>query len=347
MRPTITEVAKRSRVSTTTVSNFLNGNYANMSAKTRDRIAAVIEELNYIPRIVAQSLPKKRKARTIALVIPRSLVYIFRHSYFAEVSRGIARVLERYEYRSILISLEKRSDEDVTYLKSLSNGIVDGFLFFDIRPHERFLTMFRKAGIPAAGVGYDADALDVCVDDDVVSGARSAVEYLIGLGHTAIGLIPGPEDMVFSEQMRNGYRAALNACGIRFGRELTRYCAFQIEEAYHAVASLVSESPVMTAILAGSGEIARGCMRYVYESNGKVPDNLSLVNFGEKVHDGRIGGFVTHVRQQIEEIGARVTEKLFDQILGDSATLQFEQFPTELVIGNSCAGLNHGAKRVT
>jgi DNA-binding LacI/PurR family transcriptional regulator len=143
--------------------------------------------------------------------------------------------------------------------------------------------------------------------------------------------------MVFSEQMKDGYRAALEKHHLRFDDRLARHCSFRIEEAYQTTMTLLAEQPDITAILAGSGEIARGCIRVAYETGRTIPADISLVNFGEQVDDGRFGGFVTHVRQHIEEIGIKATEKLLKQITEKEVKLTFDQLPTELVLGSSCA----------
>ena len=46
---TIKEVAEEAVVSKTTISRFLNNNYGNMSKETKEKIAEVIERLNYRP----------------------------------------------------------------------------------------------------------------------------------------------------------------------------------------------------------------------------------------------------------------------------------------------------------
>ena len=53
---TIKEVAEEAGVSKTTISRFLNKNYGNMSKETKERIAEVIERLNYRPSTQAQAL---------------------------------------------------------------------------------------------------------------------------------------------------------------------------------------------------------------------------------------------------------------------------------------------------
>ena len=48
MRPKLTDVAKKAGVSVTTVSRVIN-DYGYISQKTRDKVFAAMEELNYKP----------------------------------------------------------------------------------------------------------------------------------------------------------------------------------------------------------------------------------------------------------------------------------------------------------
>ena len=59
-KATITDVAREVGVSKTTISRYLNGGFEYMSDKTRQRIEAVIKELNYVPNSVARTLKSKR-----------------------------------------------------------------------------------------------------------------------------------------------------------------------------------------------------------------------------------------------------------------------------------------------
>lgn len=62
----IKDIAARANVSTATVSYVLNGT-RNVRPKTRERVLAVIEELNYKPNDIAKSL-KRRRTDTIGVI---------------------------------------------------------------------------------------------------------------------------------------------------------------------------------------------------------------------------------------------------------------------------------------
>jgi DNA-binding LacI/PurR family transcriptional regulator len=61
------DVARRARVSVSTVSRVLSGT-ARVKATTRARVLRIVEELNYRPDIHAQTLAG-RKSRTLGLIV--------------------------------------------------------------------------------------------------------------------------------------------------------------------------------------------------------------------------------------------------------------------------------------
>ena len=65
---TIKDIALKANTSKTTVSFYLNEKFDKMSYDTRKRIEKVIEETNYTPNIMAQSL-KSKKSRLIGVIV--------------------------------------------------------------------------------------------------------------------------------------------------------------------------------------------------------------------------------------------------------------------------------------
>src|SRR5713101_3364468 len=68
-KPTIAIVARRAGVAESTVSRYLNSGY--VSAEVRDRLRAVVKELNYIPSPTARNLSTGRKG-CIGVVVESS-----------------------------------------------------------------------------------------------------------------------------------------------------------------------------------------------------------------------------------------------------------------------------------
>ncbi|MCC7206516.1 MAG: LacI family DNA-binding transcriptional regulator, partial [Anaerolineae bacterium] len=67
-KPSILDVARKAGVSSATVSRVMAGN-ASVSAHLRERVLHAVEELNYLPNRVAQSL-RVQSSSIIGLIIP-------------------------------------------------------------------------------------------------------------------------------------------------------------------------------------------------------------------------------------------------------------------------------------
>ena len=64
----LTDVAKRAKVSNSTVSQYINGRFDYMSKETQLRIRAAVKELDYPPNHIARSL-KSTKTQTIGVIV--------------------------------------------------------------------------------------------------------------------------------------------------------------------------------------------------------------------------------------------------------------------------------------
>lgn len=93
---TIADIARAAKVSKTTVSRYLNGNYSNMSAGTREKIDGIVRETGYIPNNLARTL-KSKKSGMIGVI-----VNTLRHQVGAQTVTGINEVCTRNGYSTIV-----------------------------------------------------------------------------------------------------------------------------------------------------------------------------------------------------------------------------------------------------
>lgn len=93
---TIADIAKAAKVSKTTVSRYLNGNYGGMSSRTRERIEGIVRETGYIPNNLARTL-KSKKSGMIGVI-----VNTLRHQVGAQTVTGINEVCTRSGYSTIV-----------------------------------------------------------------------------------------------------------------------------------------------------------------------------------------------------------------------------------------------------
>ena len=110
---TINDVAKAAGVSKATVSRYLNGHTELMTEKTRERIAGVIELLNYRPSEVARSL-KSRKTRTIGVILSD-----IRSPFYAAVISGVEEKLLEHGYSAIFMNSNGNVETELRNVENL------------------------------------------------------------------------------------------------------------------------------------------------------------------------------------------------------------------------------------
>lgn len=180
---TINYVAEKAGVSKTTVSRFLNGRFEMISADTRERIASVVEELDYRPNRIAQSL-KSRSSRTIGC-----LVSDIGSPFSSILVKGISSILNEQGYRLILADSEDNPVNERNAIDSFLESQVDGLIVNSTGANDRFLLQLRDNGLP---VVFADRCLSIPGEIDTVETNNtemtcSCMQYLSRMGYTKVG----------------------------------------------------------------------------------------------------------------------------------------------------------------
>lgn len=335
-RTTIRDVAERAGVSISTVSNYLNENYRNMSSETRARVADAVEELDYYPSLGAQSLPRKKQTKTVCIVIPHNVDYTFHHPYFAEVMQGISSVIDEAGYRALILTAKSKDRSETAYIRGLARGLVDGAIFFDVEPQDPYVHEFAGSRLPFMIVGRSEET-NHFVDNDIVAGLHEATEYLIELGHRRIALISGPENLVFSRQVVDGFERAFAARSLRAPMDLVTYGPFSESDGHARITEFMKTAAPPTAVITGSGKQTMGVVEYLRGNGLEMPRDLSVVSFGHHPAVGLNGSSLAYIDQPELEIGRRVAENLLSLVENPDQNFQPAILPLTFVPGASVA----------
>ncbi|MDN6218464.1 MAG: LacI family DNA-binding transcriptional regulator, partial [Enterococcus sp.] len=119
---TIKEVAEEAGVSKTTISRYLNNNFGNMSKETKEKIAEVIQRLNYRPSRQAQAL-KSKHSYLIGVVVAD-----ISNMYSSLLLKGIGEVLERSGYQMIIMDAANSVEQEKHLLEKLVDQSVEGII---------------------------------------------------------------------------------------------------------------------------------------------------------------------------------------------------------------------------
>lgn len=329
---TIKDIAKEAGYSVGTVSRVLN-NSAGVSEKARKRVTEVVDKYHFQLNSNAKHL-KKQTQEGIAILIKDTKNMLF--SAIVEQMQGIIR---RKNYDSVVYYLNKEDNELEEAIKICAERRPMGILFMGVNK-ENLRERFSEIKVPcvlvtnsAAEMGYD-NLSSVSTDDEAA--ARFAVEHLLSLGHTKVGILGG--SMVTSQIVHSRYEGcmkAFDAYHVDFDPD-TQYeiTYFEIAEGYRAMERLMDNVPELSAVFAMSDVLAIGAIRAVQDRGLRVPEDISVIGFDGLDLGNYITPRLTTIRQHREEIASRSVEILLQAIdEGMSATHEVEPF--HLVPGES------------
>lgn len=139
-------------------------------------------------------------------------------------------------------------------------------------------------------------------------------------------------------QRVNGYRRALTDNNISVDEDLILFGGYSQQEGYKMAQALLGQNPDKwpTALFAGNNFIAIGILKWLYEHQFSVPEDISLVSFDDLPHDILRGPFITTVNQNPYEMGIKSAELLIEQIQEPSVAPRKVILPVELSIYESC-----------
>lgn len=329
MAASIEDVAYLAGVSIATVSRALRG-LPDVAPTTRARVLAAAETLDYVASPFAARLATGRTA-TIGAILP-----FVNRWFFGEVLAGAESVLRDADYDLLLYNLDDVAGRDRFFTQMPVRRRVDGILVISMLLSDHELAALMALGVPLAMVGNGAaGAHSVHIDD--TAGARAAVEHLLGLGHTRIGLIGGrlddPLRFTAAEDRHEGYLQALAEAGIPRTPGLEAIGYVTVDGGEEAMTSLLGLAQRPTAVFVESDDMAYGAMRAIRRAGLRIPEDVAVIGFDDHVTAELLD--LSTVRQPVQEQGAGAARALLDAIADPSATPRELVLATRLIVRNS------------
>ncbi|MDQ4110279.1 MAG: LacI family transcriptional regulator [Actinomycetota bacterium] len=327
---TIVDVAKAAGVSVSTVSYALSGRRP-ISAATRERIHAAIDELGYRPHAGARSLAS-RQTRVMALAAPlRTDLYV---PVIMQFVAAVATAARAHDHDVLLLM----NDEGPAGLERVAGGsMVDAFVVMDVATNDPRLSVLRRLREPTVLIGLPARADGLsCVDLDWEATGRLAVQQLVDHGHTAVALIGPPpaayeRGTTYAHRFRTGFEVAAAEAGIR---SLAVPCESSHDGLAASLARVDTEQPDTTGFVVHNEPVAGTLLHALRASGREVPQDASVVAVGP--HELAEGPAVrlTSIGIPADEIGALAVEMAADLLAGRSP--QTRLVAPRLVERDSC-----------
>ncbi len=332
-RVTQSDVARKAGVSRATVSNVItgrDGGNVQITAETRRRVLAAVEELGYQPLAAARNL-RSGRSDTIALVIPDGS-----NPHWWAIVRGVEKTAREQGSQLVLTITGQQAERERRALRGLAERRVDGLILiltYAGRLAEE-LDALRLHGSAIVTFGHELPGKDVVLQD-YGPGTREMMEHLLSLGHQRIGFIHGVARAGLGADRLFAYRRALRAAGLPYEKALIAQCGPTPDDGACAARQLLELTPRPTAILGVNDLMAMGALRAAYERGLSVPRDLSVAGFDDIELAEHLAPPLTTLAARGEEIGRQAAALLFRRLAGPDAPQQRVAIPTQLVIRGS------------
>lgn len=306
---TIDDVARKAGVSIKTVSRVVNRE-PNVSAKTREKVQAVIAELDYRPNPSARGLASQ-KSFVIGLLYDKPSP-----NYLAKLQAGVLEACRKNGYSMALGPFDFHEQNLVeTILNWVVHTNIDGVLLTpplsDFFP---LLTALQARSIPVVAVSSKGDGtvLSVMIDDE--EAAYAMTRHLIKSGHKDIAFVKGHPDHLSSKQRFEGFSKALGDAGLGTQDGFVCDGLYDFESGRKAGEKLLKLAKKPTAVFASNDDMAAGVMHMAHELGIKIPSDLAVAGFDDTPISQQVWPTMTTIRQPIRQMGQDACGLLIDSI---------------------------------
>jgi LacI family transcriptional regulator len=325
--PTIRDVAKFAGVAPITVSRVVNDS-GYVSAETRARVQAAVEELGYVPNMLGPSL-RFKQTMTLAMVVTD-----ISNPFWTTVTRGVEDVAQANGYSTILCNTDESEEKQEQYLDMLLRRRIDGILLVPTSSSPDPIRRIQKQGIPV--VLLDRRVPDIEVDiirSNSEEGAYQLARHLVSFGHQRITILAGPRSVSTAVDRVSGFCRALKEAGLYSCESQVFWGSYSQESGYQMAQEALEATPKPTALFATNNFVAIGAFRALKEKNIRVPDDIAMVAFDDIPAVFTVEPFLTVAVQPAREIGKQAVCLLFERIKGETnRPFQHIILPTKMII---------------
>jgi LacI family transcriptional regulator len=255
--------------------------------------------------------------------------------FFPEVARGVVDTAQDRGYNVFLCNSDGDIELEARILHSMADHAVDGVIIYPGFGGGDSLRAFAEhAPLVAINCFFDyPGASRVMIDTR--HGAKLAVNYLIGKGHTAIGMLAGVAPSLRLMRRVRGYRDALMAHELPVVDEWILPGPPVVARGVESTRQLLTQYPQITAIFAYNDLLAVGAMQACQEMGRCVPDDCALIGFDDIPLAAMLAPPLTTVGVDKYELGRQAMSRLLDMLDSPGDTFPPVYLDVELVIRKS------------
>lgn len=320
---TIKDVARALNVSTTTVSRAISGK-GRIGEETARRVREYIQEHNYVPNAIAQSLADQ-KTYNIGVIVPE-LDAMDSHAFFRSCVTGVCRELSDTLY-DVLMIIDEDGDGG-KLARALERGKLDGAIVSRAHVGGKATSRLRQAGVPFVLVGFSPDAAICRVDHD----HRAACAELTGrllTGRRELALLGGDRQLYVTQDRLQGFLGAHLNAGITV-RDDRLYFELNSPERVEAALN-AALSAGASCLVCMDDRICAMTLSLLHHRGMRIPEDVQIASFYDSFTLESYTPAITSLRFDAQKLGAAACRMLLAQ-LGKQQTVFQETVGYEIAL---------------
>ena len=326
----IREIARRARVSHSTVSRVIN-NVATVDAKLAKRVQAVIEEVGYRPNYQARALARGR-SHTVGLIVSE---LSGGNPFFAEIILYFERVAVQNGFEVLVSFADTETDPNhiAVCADRMKERQVEGIAVLTFGMEESLVGGSGSSPIVFAGADRAIEGVRN-IRINYLTGLRDAVKHLAAFGHTRIGYLSG--QLAWSS-MRLRYaalRKAMKLAGVTFDKDIVIECDHTLEGGAHGMANLLSLPNPPSAVICCNDMAAIGALKTLSTRNYKAGRDISIIGFDDLPLCNFTQPSLSTIRFAPNELANLAFRALMEEIQGAEIKVDYE-YKTHFVLRES------------
>jgi LacI family gluconate utilization system Gnt-I transcriptional repressor len=315
-RLTLKDVAEKAGVSPITVSRVVNG-YEGVRANVREKVAAAITDLGYIPNRSASVLASS-KSKLIGVLIPSLSNVVFN-----DVLRGIYDIAVPAHYQVLLSNTHYSPLEEERAIRTILGQSPEGLIITGGDQTDETKAMLKASGVPVAQMMDKVDKpIDINVGFSHYEAGAAVAQSLLDKSYTKIGFIGARMDPRTCDRLA-GFKSVLAAANCL---ELTRVITNPKPSSVAMGATLFKELMAKTegdcdAVFCCNDDLALGALHECKKMHISVPDKFGVCGYNDIEMAAYAEPPLSSVRVNRYNMGSKSMELILERInQGDTNT---------------------------
>jgi len=267
-KATISDIAKKVGISTTTVSFVLNKrNDKGISEDTKAQVLKVAEELGYRPKVKTSMAGW---IRTV-FIVHNMTSFNFNTTFFAGVYNHLSKICNDHKIELSIreFPYEKTSDFFLHYKVLAENGF-DVFLCNDPQIIDFFTKMGHSTVLVEGGITLENS---ICVQCDDYAAGGKAAQYAYDMGHRIAGSIAPPTLCPRIDGFEKNFIRLGGECPSKYHWE----CEWNLEKIEQIIAEKSQKRDLPSLFYCFADNMMLPSIRGFKKNNIIIPDDISLI----------------------------------------------------------------------